>query len=234
MDRALVVVFDREDKAYQGKNALWKLDAEGSLTIFTSAVLEKKADGTTEVIAQQDQGPLGAVLGTIWGTLVGLLGGVPGMVAGASVGFIAGGTADVRDIRFGDDFVADVKELLLPNRWALVAEIDEDWTTPLDTQMEAIGGTVFRRAVSDQKRRIHDEHIAAMKADLAQMKAEHAKANVDRKVKLQEKIDQLATKIQAQLEKAKERDEASVREAKAKAEVLKAKATAAKAKVKAS
>ena len=227
MDRVIVVVFDRQDKAYEGKNALWKLDAEGSLTVFTSAVLEKKGDGTTEVIAQQDQGPVGAVLGTIWGTLVGLLGGVPGMVTGASVGLIAGGTADVRDIRFGDDFVADVKELLLPNRWALVAEIDEDWTTPLDTQMEAIGGTVFRRAVSDQKRRIHNEHIAAMKADLAQMKAEHAKAHADRKAKLQEKINQLDTKLQAQLQKAKEKREASEREEKAKA-------AAAKAKVKAS
>jgi len=37
------------------------------------------------------------------------------------------------------------------------------------------GGT-FRRALSDIKHTIHDEKVAAMKADLAQMKAEHAKA----------------------------------------------------------
>ena len=69
--------------------------------------------------------------------------------------------------------------------------------------MEAIGGTVFRRALSDVKQTIHDEHIAAMKADIAQMKAEHAQARADRQAKLREKINQLDSKLQAQLQKPK-------------------------------
>ena len=60
-----------------------------------------------------------------------------------------------------------------------------NWTTPVDTRMEAIGGTVFRRVLSDVKHTIHDENGAAMKADMAQMKAEQAKAHADRKAKLQ-------------------------------------------------
>jgi len=234
MDRMLVVIFDSENKAYEGKKALWQLSNEGSLSVYAAAVLHKKADGTAEVKEQDDQGPLGTLVGTTWGSLLGLLGGPIGLAVGAGVGLIAGGTADVRDILLGEDFVADVKKLLLPNRWALVAEIEEEWTTPLDTRMEAIGGTVIRRALSEEKKRIHDHHIAAMKADLAQLKAERAKAHADRKAKLQEKINQLDDKLKAQLQKAKEKDQASVREAKAKAEVLKAKAAAAKAKVKAS
>ncbi len=79
----------------------------------------------------------------------------------------------------------------------MVAEIEEDWTTPVDTRMEAIGGIVFRRALSQVKHMIHDEHIAAIKADIVQMKAEYAKAQADRKAKLLEKINQLESTLRA-------------------------------------
>jgi hypothetical protein len=146
------------------------------------------------------------------------------------VGLVTGGTVDLNKARIGEDFIDDVRQELLPGRFAVVAEIQEGWTTPVDTRMEAIGGTVFRRALSEVKKTVDDEETAAMKADRAQMKAEQATARADRKVKLQEKINQLDSKIQARLEKDKEARQASEREANAKVEFLKAKAAALKAK----
>ena len=137
---------------------------------------------------------------------------------------------DINNARVGEDFIDDVRQQLQPNKFAVVAEIQEDWTTPVDTRMEAIGGKVFRRALSEVKQTVNDEDVAAMKADMAQMKAEQAKAHADRKAKLQEKINQLDSKIQAQLEKSKQRRQAAEAQAKAKVEVLKAKAAALKAK----
>jgi uncharacterized membrane protein len=230
MDRMLVVVFDDETKAYEGKQALLRLDNEGSIGLYAYAVLAKRPDGTASVKQGDDWGPIGTLLGTSFGSLIGALGGPVGLALGATVGVLAGGAVDVNDARIGDDFIDDVSKFLTPNRFALVAEIDEDWTTPVDTRMEAIGGTVFRRSVSEVKHTIHDENVAAMKADMAQMKAEHAKGHADRRAKLQEKINQLDSKIQSQLQKAKERREAAEREAQAKVQVLKAKAAAAKAK----
>jgi hypothetical protein len=145
-------------------------------------------------------------------------------------GLAAGGAADVYNAGVGEDFIDDVTKTLVPNKVAVVAEIEEDWTTPVDTRMEAIGGIVFRRALSEVQQRVHEEHVAAMKADLAQMKAEHAKAQADRKAKLHEKINQLDFKIQGQLQKAKDRREAAERKARAKAQLLKQKADALKAK----
>jgi uncharacterized membrane protein len=229
MDRMLVVVFDNEVKAYEGKKALLQLDGEGSISVYAYAVLSKHADGTASVKQGDDAGPIGTLLGTSFGSLIGLLGGPVGLAIGASAGVLAGATVDL-NARIGDDFIDDVTKVLTPNKVAVVAEIEEDWTTPVDTRMEAIGGTVFRRALSDVKHTIHDENVAAMKSDLAQMKAEHAKAHADRKAKLQQKINQLDSKIQAQLQKAKERREAAERQAQAKVQVLKAKAAAAKAK----
>ena len=230
MDRMLVVVFDNESKAYEGKKALLQLDNEGSISVYGYAVLAKHADGTASVKQGDDAGPLGSLVGTALGSLIGLLGGPAGVAVGAAAGLGAGSAVDIDNARIGDDFIADVSKQLLPNRVAVVAEIEEDWTTPVDTRMEAIGGTVFRRALSDVQHQIHEENVAAMKADMAQLKAEHAQARAEHKAKLHEKINQLDSKIQAQLQKAKDRRAAAEKEAQAKVQILKAKAAAAKAK----
>jgi len=230
MDRMLVVVFDTESKAYEGKKALVQLDGEGSIVVYALAVVAKNADGTASVRQTDDPGPLGTLVGTSLGSVIGLLGGPAGLAIGAMVGLLAGSTADLNNARISDDFIDDINKELLPGKFAVAAEIQEDWTTPVDTRMEAIGGNVFRRALSDVKHTVDSEEVAAMKADMAQMKAEQAKAHADRKGKLQEKINQLDSKIQARLEKAKEQRLAAELRAKAKADVLKAKAATMKAK----
>jgi hypothetical protein len=151
-------------------------------------------------------------------------------LVGAVAGMMGGATADLDNARIGADFIDDVNAELLPNRVALVAEIDEEWATPVDTRMEAIGGTVFRRALSEVSDTVNREEADAMKADLAQLKAEHSKARADRKAKLQEKINQLDSKIQAWSQKDKDRTEAVKRQVKAKLQVLKEKATGQRAK----
>jgi uncharacterized membrane protein len=231
MDRMLVVVFDNESKAYEGKKAVLQLDNEGSISVYAYGVVTKGADGKATIKQGDDAGPLGTLVGTSLGSLIGLLGGPAGVAIGAAAGMAAGGTVDIHNARIGDDFIDDVSAMLTPGKVAVVAEIEEDWTTPVDTRMEEIGGTVFRRSLSAVTDTVNNEDIAAMKADLAQMKAEHAKAHADRKAKLQEKINQLDSKIQARLEKAKDHRAAAERQAQAKVQVLKSKAAALKAKV---
>ena len=230
MDRMLVVVFDNESKAYEGKKSLLQLDEEGSIGVYAYAVLAKSADGSASVKQGDDAGPIGSLVGTSLGSLIGVLAGPVGLAVGASAGLLVGGAADINNAGIGYDFIDDVAKVLLPNRAAVVAEVDEEWTTPVDTRMEAIGGTVFRRALSEVTEQINEENVAAMKADLAQLKAENAKAHADRKAKLQEKINQLDSKIQAQLQNAKDRRDALQRKAQAKVQVLKDKAAEARAK----
>ena len=230
MDRMLVVVFDNEAKAYEGKRALIQLDSEGSISAYGYAVVAKNADGTTTFKQGDDVGPLGTLVGTTLGSLIGVLFGPVGLAIGATAGFTGGASADLYNSGVGDDFVDDVSKFLLPSKVALVAEIEEDWTTPVDTRMEAIGGLVFRRAVSEVKHQVHEENVDSMKADMAQFKAEQAQAHADRKGKLQDKINQLDSKIQGQLQKAKDKRAAKEVEAQVKAKVLSVKAAAAQAK----
>ena len=113
MDRMLVVVFDTEPKAYEGKKALMQLDGEGSIVVYAYAVVGRNADGTTMVRQSDDPGPLGTLVGTAVGALVGLLGGPAGAAIGAAAGLVGGGTVDLNNARIGDDFIADVKEVEL-------------------------------------------------------------------------------------------------------------------------
>ena len=53
MDRMLVVVFDNESKAYEGKEALLQLDGEGSITAYGYAVVAKDSDGNPMVKVPQ-------------------------------------------------------------------------------------------------------------------------------------------------------------------------------------
>jgi len=229
MDRMLVVVFDNEGKAYEGNKVLQQLDGEGSISVYGHAVV-KNPDGAVTVRQSDDRGPLGPLVGTLLGSMIGLLGGPTGFAIGGAAGFVGGAAADLNKVRIGDDFIVDVAKVLLPNRAAVVAEIEEDLTAPVNTRMEALGGTIFRRAVSKIKHTIHAENTAAIKAHLAQVTAEHAQADADRKAKLQESLNQLESKLQAWLEEDKDRRQAAEREAQATARILKAKAAVAKAK----
>jgi uncharacterized membrane protein len=229
MDRMLVVVFDDEAKAYQGKMALRDLDRRGDATVYSAAVLMKRADGATFVREGDDLGIIGTLVGTSLGSLIGLLGGPAGLAVGATAGLALGAGVDLDHARIGEDFIDDVTKQLSPNKAAVVAEIEEDWTAPVDDLMESLGGTVFRRSLSEVRHTIDQEEVTAMKADLAQLKAERAQARVERKAKLAEKINQLESRIQARMQKAKDRREALLREEKSKAETLRAKAVTAKA-----
>jgi len=227
MERMLVVVFDSETKAYEGKSALRQLEGEGSITTYAGAVVVKNADGTASVKQFDEVGPVGGLVGTSVGSLIGLLGGPAGLAIGAASGLALGAFFDLDNARVGGDFVDDVTKSLKPTKVAVIAEVDEDWTTPVDIRMEALGGTVLRRALSDVQEDVWEKDTAAMKADLAQLKDEISKARADRRAKLQSRIDQLQVRIDAQQEKAKERREAFRTRQESKRAILKKNAAAA-------
>ncbi|HEX2832662.1 MAG TPA: DUF1269 domain-containing protein [Thermoanaerobaculia bacterium] len=227
MERILTVVFDNETEACEGMSVLRQLQREGEITVYADAVIAKLADGSVSVKQSDEPAPLGTILGTTVGGLIGLLAGPLGMAAGAVSGLTFGGIFDIAKLSISADFVEDVSKSLTANKVAVVAEIDEQWTTPIDTRMEALGGTVFRRAVWQVRDEILDQDIAAMTRDLAQFKQELADARADRRAKLQQKIDQLQAKIDAQQKKVQARHETFAKRQLAKKELLMKNAAAA-------
>ncbi len=233
MEKMLVVVFDNESKAYEGSQALKQLDAEGSIAIHAESVIKKNADGTATV-KQVDNGfPVHTVGGTAIGSLLGLLGGPVGLGIGAATGALAGSIGDLNAAGVDVEFVDDTTAALIRGKCAVIADVSEEWVTPVDTRMEALGGVVFRAARTSVEDDQRARDVAALRAEIDELKTEHARARADRKAKLQAKIDEFNAKLQAKMDQAKRREEQIKSETEAKVLALQKKAEKAQGDIKA-
>jgi uncharacterized protein YicC (UPF0701 family) len=131
------------------------------------------------------------------------------------------------------EFLDDVSAKLTPGKWAVVADVEEEWVTPVDARMDALGGIVYRTTRENVIDEQDARYKAALKADIAQLKAEQAKSGAEQKAKIQSKIDDLNKKLHVKFEQAKKRSEQQKEEARAKVQALEKKAAKARGEAKA-
>jgi uncharacterized membrane protein len=220
MDKMIVVVFDNELKAYDGSRALQELQNEGSINLYAKAVIVRDASGKVMVKQQGDMGPVGMAVGLLTGSLIGLIGGPVGFAIGAYAGTVGGMFYDLAHLGIGEDFLFEVEKSLLPGKAAVVAEVWEEWTMPVDARMEALGGVVFRRTSVEVVDEQIDRDVAALDAELAELKAERDQAAGEARAKLQAKVDATTAKLQATQDAIKARIDASQKETEAKIKSL--------------
>jgi uncharacterized membrane protein len=233
MDKMLVVVFPTESAAYEGSKALSTLDREGSIVLYAAAVIAKDAAGKVAVKQEADEGPLGTTVGLLTGTLIGLIAGPAGAVAGAYAGTVGGGMFDLVRAGVGSDFVDDAAGSLKPGKVAVIAEINEEWVTPVDTRMAALGGEVLRRARTEVVDAQISSEQAAMKEEIAELKAEAAKSTGEAKAKLQKRVDAANARLHGLQSRAKTAFDADRQQMEAKLRVLQDRAAKSKGEAKA-
>jgi uncharacterized membrane protein len=212
MSKMLVVVFDDEKKAYEGSKALTELHWDGSISLYAAAVVARDASGEVSTKDEMSEGPIGLAIGMMTGTLVGMLGGPQGMVMGAVAGGAMGSIGDVINLGVGIDFLDEVTAQIEPGSVALIAEVEETWVTPVDSRMEALGGTVYRKYRVD----VEDEQIASDNAAARQewndLKDEFKTANEENKAKLHEKMEASKAKLKDASERTKAKMDAIEKE----------------------
>lgn len=162
MDNYIAVVFENDEKAFEGLHALWKLDGDGDITVHGAAVVHRDKYGHVDV-ATKDIDPgvrtiLGAGIGALLGAIAGPVGSAMGIAGAASIaagsaagiGAAAGGvtglTADVVKSGEQDEAVFESGFSMKAGQAAVIAEVSEDWTTPVDTMASHYGGKVYRRS----------------------------------------------------------------------------------------
>jgi uncharacterized membrane protein len=227
VNKMIVTVFDNEKSAYQGLTALKTLHTEGSLTLNAAAVIAKDGKGVPSIKQADDPGPVGTIFGLATGSLLGLLGGPMGLAVGAATGTAAGSLFDIAALGVSEDFLHEVSENLRPGKTAVVADIDEEWVTPLDTRMEARGGLVFRRARGEFIDAQIERELAADRSELAKLKAEYNQSVSDAKARLKAKLDASEKRVEARRIIIKERIDAIEREGEAKVKALEQRAAKA-------
>jgi uncharacterized membrane protein len=144
MHRVVVTVFDSGTEAEAGKSKLLELDSEGSIGTYGYAVIAKKADGTVVLKEVDRHGTLSPFANSLLASLCDST-----YPADESAATRAGDSADSNKSKKAENFIREVTEVLLPNRVAIVAEVEEEWPPLLDRRMESIGGVMFRWELSE-------------------------------------------------------------------------------------
>lgn len=220
MSKYIVSVFDNEKAAYGGARALGQLHDDGSIAVYEGAVLAKDDSGKVRVLDGLEEAPFGTLGGMLLGSLIGVLGGPAGMVVGAAAGSMGGMLVDLNIAGVNDEFLDDVAKELSPGNYAVVAEVEEGWTAPLDTRMEALGGTVYRSWRTDVEDAQIERDIEASEREIEELKQEWKQASDESKAKLEAKVDAMKAKLQGLQDRAKKKAETLKQEAEAKIKKL--------------
>ncbi|MGZ8517161.1 MAG: DUF1269 domain-containing protein [Chitinophagaceae bacterium] len=235
MNKMLVAVFENENNAFEALSALKDLHRKGDVTLYATAVVSKDDTGALRMNTAADQGPIGTTTGLLTGSLIGLIGGPVGLAVGATTGALAGLIYDVSDNDINLTFLEEVSDALTKGKTAVIAEIDETWTVPVDTRLEALDAMIFRRlrdevaedqlareseAIAAEFNELEEELKQAREEDKAAIKSAMAKLQNKAKVtedlvkrKLNETKGQLDAKVntmQEQMQNAKERRTAKI------------------------
>jgi len=153
MRNYIAVIFDGTGKAYKGLHALWQLDDEGDITVHGTTVVHRDDWGQFQIDTKETQPALatavGVGVGALLGALAGPAGAAVGAAGGAAIGAAAGGAVGV-----GADLIrADTRHqasdetafVLDAGQSAVIADVSEDSTLPIDSRMRELGGIVRRR-----------------------------------------------------------------------------------------
>jgi uncharacterized membrane protein len=152
-----------------------------------------------------DTGPLGFGVGALVGGLVGLLGGPVGAAVGLTAGALVGGISDITNAGVQGDFLEAVSRKLTPGKTAIIAEVAEEWVTPLDTRMETIGGDVMREWRSDFEDAQIEKSIKERQAEVERLEEELKRATEERKAKLKARIAEARGQLDAAVKRGQDR-----------------------------
>lgn len=203
MRKFIVVAFAREEDAPGAERRLRELHEQGGVSVIGSVLLVKDADGKVEARPMSGPGPRGAVAGAVLGGLVGLVGGPVVAAMGAAAGAMGGGWRDLLGLGVAESFVAEVSREMPKARSALVAEVIEEETSPLDAAMDAFGGVVLRERRHDAEDDVIRKEVEVRAAELAQLKSERATVASGATDRLDARIEGERGKLRGAIDRAK-------------------------------
>ena len=159
----IVATFETRNQAYEAASDIDRV-SDGIVDVKSGAIVEKDPLGNVTTLDTKNIGSAwgtvgGVVGGALIGALVGLLAGPGGAAigtaagaaaagSGAATGSLVGGTlgvsGDVINWGLNEDYLDTVRTRMLPGTTAVVAEVEEGSTEPVDAAVMRHGGFVYR------------------------------------------------------------------------------------------
>ena len=141
MTKFMAAIFENRKSAEQARNAIRSLEREGSLSVHGLAVIERDAVGQLQIV-ETPSGLLGQGVSVLLSELNSAVFRPPA----PALGFLEdlGSWEDLVDFGVTPNFIQKLASELIPGKAAVLAEIEEDWITPLDSCIEGMGGVIMR------------------------------------------------------------------------------------------
>jgi len=217
-----VTVFGNETDAYNGLSALKNLHKNGDITLYGDVLIKKNDVGEVSVEDMDEKGPIGTALGLTLGSLIGLLGGPAAAVVAGTAGGMTGMLYDMDNAGVDSEFIDDVSEAIIPGTVAILANIEEEWTTPLDTKMLENQGITFRRLRSDVEYLQWEREIVLENEVMNELIAEFNDSVDADKASIKKHFEKSKAKLKAIADRVKGKIDTLINELDEKVEILEA------------
>lgn len=178
----IVATFPEESKTYQAFSEIKALGTSRQVKLEGLAIVRRGADGRLELPDMASRGYGGSITGGLIGSLIGILGGPLGVLLGWGTGALIGSIRDITEARSDMTLMQHLTEQMEPGDIALIGELEEESTVPINTIVQRLGGEILRRpseeierdielaerahsAAEREARRVMDERSPAGSAD---------------------------------------------------------------------
>ena len=96
------------------------------------------------------------------------------------MGGLAGGWRALLHAEVSDEFLEQVQRDLTPGNFAVIAEISEEWTAPVDSRMQALGATVVRASRDAYVDDLIAKRAETSRSEFAEWKTKRSGAKAER------------------------------------------------------
>lgn len=203
MEKLIFISFHNEKQANEGIQALRELH---TVTLYAGALIAKDPNGKIVIKQSVVKRRAATLSGLLMDSLMGLFG--PAAIAiDTGSGALIGAAIDAAKRGITMEFVQAIENELASGKIGIIAEIDEEWVTPIDIRMEPLGATVFRQTRTQVEDAFFEKEIEAQRAELAILESEKAaKAKTNEEQKAAETDARLQAKIEATRHKIQEKE----------------------------
>jgi len=150
MSNLVVIGFDNENKAFEMRAELAKLQKEYLIEMEDVVVVTKNDKGKVKLHQAVNLTAAGAVSGGFWGMLIGMifLNPLAGAALGAGAGALSG---KFTDIGIGDNFIKELGETLTPESSALFVLVRKVTPDKVLEALKGFGGKILKTSLTADK-----------------------------------------------------------------------------------